>query len=103
MFTQIVSSDARSWQNLPAPVTPSPSDRSDSHSADHRTNYLSGDHQLHAAVLLPARGSVVGSHRLSLSEALCSDRTSRHSLLCQVIANGRAALFGELLIVVVAA
>ena len=48
-------------------------------------------------------GGVVGSHRLSLAEALRRDRTRRHSLLRQVVAHGLAALFGELLVVVIAA
>src|ERR1035441_3588779 len=71
--------------------------------ADLGADDLAGDHNLHAAILLPALRGVVRSHRLSLAETLRSDRTYRHSLLHQVIAHGRAALFGKLLIILITA
>src|ERR1039457_7494654 len=61
--------------------------------ADLGADNLAGDHNLHAAILLPALRGVVRRHRLSLAETLRSDRASRHSLLHQVIAHGRARLF----------
>src|ERR1019366_1735948 len=55
------------------------------------------------AILLTARRGVVGSHRLSLAEALRRDRAHRHSLLGQIVAHSVAALFGKPLIIVVPA
>ena len=71
--------------------------------ADLRANHFARNHDLHPAILLPALRRVIGSHRLSLAEALRRDRTRRHSLLSQVIANRLAALFGKRLVVVIAA
>ena len=41
--------------------------------ADLRANYVAGDHYFHTPILLPALGSVVGSHWLSFSETLRRD------------------------------
>ena len=67
--------------------------------ADLSANYLARDHYFHSSILLPALSSVIGGHWLSFSEALRSDRTRRHSLLCQIVAHRLAALFGKALIV----
>src|ERR1035438_5484130 len=71
--------------------------------ADLRADHFAGDHDLHPPVRLPACRCVIGSHRLSLAETLRRDRVHRHSLLQEVIADGRATLLGKLLIIVVAA
>src|ERR1035441_3554814 len=49
--------------------------------ADLRADHLAGDHDFHAPIRLSARRCVIGSHRLSLAEALRRDRVHRHSLL----------------------
>lgn len=41
--------------------------------ADIRADYVAGDYQFHTPVLLPAVRRVIGSNRLSLTEALCRD------------------------------
>ena len=48
--------------------------------ADLRADHVAGDHEFHTPILLPSGRGVVGSHRLSLAEALRRDRTRRHSL-----------------------
>src|SRR5450432_602590 len=73
------------------------------YASDLRANHLARDHDLHPAILLPAGRGVIGSHRLSLAEALRRDRARGHSRLRQVIAHRRAALFGKLLIIAVPA
>ena len=41
---------------------------------------IAGNHQLYAAILLPASGILVGSHRLGFSEAASRDGALRYSL-----------------------
>src|SRR5689334_21631460 len=71
--------------------------------ADLGTDHFTGNHQSHPPILLPSTGRIVGSHRLRFAEAFRGDRTPRHSLRGEIFANRLAAMFGELLIIVVAA
>jgi len=71
--------------------------------SDPGTNDFARDNQFHAPILLPARVGLVRSHRLSFSKAFCRNLLHRNSRMGQVIAHSRGALFGELLVVIVAA
>src|SRR5215472_14905683 len=64
---------------------------------------FAGEHQLHAAVLLPSFRRVVGGHRFRLSETAGNDRALGNALLDQVVAHSLRAIAGKLHVVVVTA
>src|SRR5579863_3709482 len=59
-----------------------------SRSRVHRhTNRFSGNQQLHSAVLLPPRGTLVAGYRQCVAEPLRGNRTAGYAFLHQVIAH----------------
>src|SRR5690348_8381781 len=56
-------------------------------------NHLAGNDQLDAAVELPPRRTVVGSHRIRLSQPARDHRVDTHAFVHQVIAHRAGSLF----------
>src|SRR5438105_12680550 len=56
-------------------------------------NRVSGQHKLHAPILLPSSRGVVGGHRRALAQTARHDRFTRDALLDQVIADGAGPSF----------
>ena len=59
------------------------------------TDRVARYHHFYASVALPARGCVIGCHRISLSKPNRTDRPTRYSLFDEVIAYRIGALLGE--------